>query len=890
MQQAAFSTHSFTRHGLGLAVSAVLLTTLNSASASELIAADGPMGMAILGNQAGVPVVDIVAPNTQGLSHNRWQDYNVGTAGLVLNNSLAAGQVQLNGVALDIGANRQFADVAASTILNEVVGTRGSTIAGSQVIFGQAADYVLSNPNGIELNGARMTLDSAHTATYVVGTPEFSDGVISQYDTRSQSPAEHRLVVGQNGLDVGTGSVRLIAPTVQKTGTITAGGDLTLLLGNHLVDARSLSTEAVARSSAAVDASLLGAMHARRIKIVSTDQGVGLNMGITRLRGDKGIDISSAGALSIGSSVVNQGQYGQAAIDAGEQDLVLSAGGDMTLKSVAIVAQNIDARSRGLLKLDALSNQTETQRQASADDHWFTLAAGESDAQVTERSLTHVGNRLKATRNVRLDGRSGIEMAATRVDGPEDVGFYTVRGGVQLGAKMDQSWRTVRVASLEGTDDSASTYTETAQATHIQGGTVSLPTATLLGASINATHSLDIGGAGATHIGSLDFKRTLTQGTGARRVSLTDTLAHEALQERRYQRPSQLQAPNASLSLHGTEIRIVGSQLSAKDVRLQFDGTVAIEGGSEDTRIEGARPAAQQFQRSFDRSAQSNVASVVQATDTLAIRARRSTFREGSVSVSGSHLLGDKAVIVDAEDNMWISSADEKQSFNLSGPQWGPVPGELPQTDAWSRKGFRESQARSTLGGAGSLHVAAGGLLDVAGSSLDAGGDITLAAADIQLTGSLAPTGPRNETIWLDNDLPGYYFAPIAGGTDARVTDRINNGFAMKAGGSIDITAKRLATHAASVNAADQLTLPSALALFKDTPVEDADAIRSNYHGYVAPRPSSWQSLAGLPLAALDVAVPSSNGTTRESTFVAGEVSADTAQRIQALNIPLTLR
>ncbi|MET3713776.1 hypothetical protein ABMD26_000024 [Pseudomonas sp. PvP001] len=178
----------------------------------------------------------------------------------------------------------------------------------------------------------------------------------------------------------------------------------------------------------------------------------------------------------------------------------------------------------------------------------------------------------------------------------------------------------------------------------------------------------------------------------------------------------------------------------------------------------------------------------------------------------------------------------------------------------------------------------------MAGSSLDAGGDITLAAADIQLTGSLAPTGPRNETIWLDNDLPGYYFAPIAGGTDARVTDRINNGFAMKAGGSIDITAKRLATHAASVNAADQLTLPSGLALFKDTPVEDADAIRSNYHGYVAPRPSSWQSLAGLPLAALDVAVPSSNGTTRESTFVAGEVSADTAQRIQALNIPLTLR
>jgi hypothetical protein len=144
--------------------------------------------------------------------------------------------------------------------------------------------------------------------------------------------------------------------------------------------------------------------------------------------------------------------------------------------------------------------------------------------------------------------------------------------------------------------------------------------------------------------------------------------------------------------------------------------------------------------------------------------------------------------------------------------------------------------------------------------------------------------------VWLDNDLPGYYFSPAHDEGYARVTDRTHNGFSMKAGGDIDISATRLATHAASVSAAGRLTVPGSLALFKDTPVEDGDAIRKNYHGYIAPRQPSWQALASLPLAALDAVPPSINGTARSSEFVAGTVDAATAQRMKDLNIPLTLR
>lgn len=885
MQQTVFKHPSFTRHTLGLAISAVLLATLEPAFAEGLVAVDGPMGMAIVDSQAHAPIIDIVAPNAQGLSHNQWQDYNVGTAGVVLNNSLAAGQAEVGGQQLAVGANSQFAGTAASTILNEVVGTRGSEINGEQVIFGQAADYVLSNPNGIMLNGARMTLDQPNAATYVVGTAELEDGRIARYDTRT---AQQSLEVGQGGVAVGAGSVQLIAPTVQVDGDISAGGDLSLLLGQHRVDARTLAISEVAQTATAVDAKLLGAMQARRIKIVSTQNGAGVNMGVTRLSAEQGIEIASAGALAIGSSTTRNGRHARASIDAKAEDVKLSAAGDMTLTSLALAGRHIDARSGGRLKLDALSNETQTQRQATAADTWFTLAQGETDAQIEERSVRHVGNTLIATGTVRLDGRDGIEMAATRVEGPEFVGMYTVRGGLQAGAKVDKQSRTVRLASSDAPEDSASTYFESAQASHIKGGSVDLPTGKLVGARIDAAHSVSMNGPGAIEISGLDLKSSFTQGTGTRRVTLSKSLAHEAYREHTYQQPTRMKARGGHLSITGKDIRIDGGQLSGTKVSLHSEGDIAIAGSSKRVRIDGARPSADQELRSFDRTFEASMPTLVKASDTLSVRAGRSAFRNGNVSVAGSHLLANNALTFIAQGNVWVSGMAQKEGFNLSGSQWGPVAGELPQGQ-WRREGYQVSQARSTIAG-GSLHMEAGAMLDVAGSALESEGDIKLRASDIQLTGSLEATGPRNKAVWLENDIPDHYFSPADDDGQAHMTERTHNGFSMKAGGDIDISAARLATHAASVEAKGRLTVPSTLALFKDTPVEDGDAIRKYYHGHVPPRQSSWQALAGLPLASLDTPLPANNGTTRESSFVAGEVDADTAQRIKDLNIPLTLR
>ena len=84
-----------------------------------------PLGEVKVQKQAnGVEVVQINAPNAQGLSHNKYNQFNVYEPGAVLNNATQGGQSVLAG---NLGANSNFKDQAANVILNEVVSRIPST-------------------------------------------------------------------------------------------------------------------------------------------------------------------------------------------------------------------------------------------------------------------------------------------------------------------------------------------------------------------------------------------------------------------------------------------------------------------------------------------------------------------------------------------------------------------------------------------------------------------------------------------------------------------------------------------------------------------------------------------------------------------------------------------
>ena len=109
----------------------------------------------------GVPLVNIEAPDNNGISHNVYKEYNVDGRGTILNNSKDLTNSQLGGV---IYGNPNLQNSSeASTIINEVSGVNRSRIEGYQEIAGKKANYILANPNGIYVNGADLSISQAGT-------------------------------------------------------------------------------------------------------------------------------------------------------------------------------------------------------------------------------------------------------------------------------------------------------------------------------------------------------------------------------------------------------------------------------------------------------------------------------------------------------------------------------------------------------------------------------------------------------------------------------------------------------------------------------------------------------------------------------------------------------
>ncbi|MEN4715812.1 hemagglutinin repeat-containing protein [Pantoea agglomerans] len=384
----------------------------------------------------GVPVINIATPNAAGLSHNQYQNYNVGQEGLILNNATGRlTQTQLGGLVQN-NPNLK-AGQEARAIINEVVGANRSQLQGYTEVAGKAANVMVANPYGITCNGCGFI--NTPNVTLTTGKPQLD----AQGNLQSLEVTKGAISIEGKGLD---GSQADAVSIIARATEINAGihaKDLNVTLGANRVGADGSVTPIAgegAAPSVAVDTGALGGMYANRIHLVSSENGVGVNLGNLNARqGDMVLDAQgrlsinnslTSGALTAkGSSITLQGEHkagGNVALTA-QQDIALNAAslgsdasldlnsqGNITLKGSSVKAgQNVRLSGANLNVDNSSSGSAVDALQLSATsqlDNAGQLAAAKTldiqAAQIANRgSLASNGDVQVRTNTLQQNGK-----------------------------------------------------------------------------------------------------------------------------------------------------------------------------------------------------------------------------------------------------------------------------------------------------------------------------------------------------------------------------------------------------------------------------------------------------------------------------------------------------
>ncbi|MDK7757882.1 DUF637 domain-containing protein [Providencia rettgeri] len=226
-----------------------------------------------ISQQNNVPIINIATPNGAGISHNKFQQFNVDKQGAVLNNATTNVNSQIAG---QIKANANLKGNAANLIINEVTGSSRSELQGKLEVAGKDANVVIANPNGITCNGCSFVNTPAITLT--TGKPILDNkGALSAVEVKKGS-----VVIGANGMNVEAQTYAdIISRATELNGQIKAK-NLTLMQGTNRVDFQKGTVTPIAgegtKPSISVDTKALGGMYANQVKLVSTESGVGINL------------------------------------------------------------------------------------------------------------------------------------------------------------------------------------------------------------------------------------------------------------------------------------------------------------------------------------------------------------------------------------------------------------------------------------------------------------------------------------------------------------------------------------------------------------------------------------------------------------------------------------
>jgi filamentous hemagglutinin len=742
---------AFGRKSLAVTMSVVITLQPLLVKAQEIRAdqAASAANQPLIGAAAnGVPLVNIVTPHASGLSHNKYGEFNVGTPGVILNNSAQdLARSQLGGLVQ--GNNNLRNSGPASVILNEVTGGNRSVLQGAVEVHGTAANVIIANPNGLTCDGCGFI--NSPRVTLSTGSPEFgADGSLSGLRVQGGD-----VRIGAGGADLGSVNVfDIVSRKIAIDGPVRAGNTLNLVAGaNSYAYQSGLITPLPSdgnEPAIAIDSSLMGGMYAGSIKIISTDRGAGVNMAGQMAANAGAMTLSADGKLTLGKAQakgaisarsVNQAVQvestlfsddaivleGLTAVELADQALVISKGdvglkaGTVSLGTDALVASGTDTAGQqvasGKISIDAPTlNAGKGQIAAGA---LLSIRAGTIDLA---RAQDSVRDSLRSL--------SAIEIEAAHIDAPN--------GRIKAGDNL----------SIKGADLLSLT-----SGTYLAGGGLLVEAASLTSsASLAAMSTARV----KTLSGDLNQAGSVAGDAGTTLVSAGDlinsgrTLSKDRLT---LSAAGQLQNTNTGLVVANKGVTLSAGSLANA-------GSIGAQGGTLDVTTQNALSnsgtLSSATSANIAAAAEFNNSGNISVETALALQASNGTLSNSGTINAGSVGLGAVNIV-----NQGVLTAhDHDIALSLSGnlENAGTISAE--EQIKLDVDGHVSTSGRIVSEGALSLqarNAAASGALQVqAGGVVNGGSAITLKAASLtnagavgsargalvaELTGSLSNTG-----------------------------------------------------------------------------------------------------------------------------------------------------
>uniref|UniRef100_UPI0011A5119D two-partner secretion domain-containing protein n=1 Tax=Yersinia similis TaxID=367190 RepID=UPI0011A5119D len=231
-------------------------------------------------------VVNIQAPDKNGLSHNKYSKFDV------VANRLFDVTTLNNRSAQEINGNPFLQEGVATIILNEVNSSQASILDGHLHVGGENAHVIIANPAGINCQGCSFT--NASHVMLTTGTPSFSDNklngfIVEQGNINIEKKPSYYMRTGLLHKGSDKTYLDLFADTIMVNGDINAD-DVYIVTGKNKVGF-SLSGQPLHVSrldsvntpvpvpvpvpdTVSLDVSEIGGMYTNKIRIYATDGSI----------------------------------------------------------------------------------------------------------------------------------------------------------------------------------------------------------------------------------------------------------------------------------------------------------------------------------------------------------------------------------------------------------------------------------------------------------------------------------------------------------------------------------------------------------------------------------------------------------------------------------------